>query len=212
MILGSEIDELLESKKSKLMGQTKHTRIRNVFSRALSCHNIKFKLEYNKDFKKRDYAISGVYNTNTDKINVIIHFTPKHELFCINDKMWNEFKFTISQTCQHELIHRYQTISRENVLDGNDPVEIKFASEKLLEEKKYLSDLDEIEAYAHDLAMEIKHYYPKKSPYDVLRNIDRHKKLWSYFYYKRTFQTENWIKIRKRLLKKAFMWIPHTKV
>lgn len=212
MILGSEIDEILESKKSKILGQTKQTRIRNIFSRALSPYNIKFKLESNKDFKSREYAISGVYNTTTDRINVIMHFTSKKDLFLINDKMWKEFKFTISQTCQHELIHRYQTISRENVLDCNDPVEIKFASEKLIEEKKYLSDLDEIEAYAHDLAMEIKHYYPKKSPYDVLRNIDRHKKLWSYFYYKRTFQSENWLRIRKRLLKKTFMWIPHTKV
>ena len=60
--------------------------------------------------------------------------------------------------------------------------------------------------------MEIKFYYPKKDPYEVLRNISRYKKIWSYNYYKKTFKNDDWSEVKNSLLKKAFQWLPHTKV
>jgi hypothetical protein len=80
------------------------------------------------------------------------------------------------------------------------------------EEKEYLADPDEIDAYGHDIAMEIKFFYPKQDPYEVLNKIGSKRKLWSYNYYKKTFKGDDWSHIKSRLLKKTYQWIPHTTV
>jgi hypothetical protein len=67
-----------------------------------------------------------------------------------------------------------------------------------------LSDVDEVEAYAHDLAMEIEFYYSKYKINDVLRNPSRFRKLTTYKVYKNAFKNTDWTNIRKMLLKKTY--------
>ena len=74
---------------------------------------------------------------------------------------------------------------------------------------EYYGDADEIDAYAHDIATEIKRYYPNRNPYEVLKNINKTRKVHSYNYYRRTFSKCEWGGIKKQLLKKIFNWIPH---
>ena len=77
----------------------------------------------------------------------------------------------------------------------------------------YLAELDEIDAYVHDIAMEIREYYPKSDPMDVLRNINKRRKLWSWNYYRSAFKdSKDWSDVKTRLLKKTYLWLPHVTV
>ena len=72
-----------------------------------------------------------------------------------------------------------------------------------------VAELDEIEAYAHDIALEILHHYPTMDPYAVLSSINRRRRLWSWNYYRDAFKySEDWSDVRHRLLKKTYQWLP----
>jgi len=71
----------------------------------------------------------------------------------------------------------------------------------------YLADKDEIDAYAHDLALEILKYYFKNDPYVILSSLKNRRYCWTFQYYKRTFKNQDWVKVKKRLLKKTFLWL-----
>jgi hypothetical protein len=77
----------------------------------------------------------------------------------------------------------------------------------MLEERIYLSDIDEIEAFAHDLALEMQFYYPGKKINDILSRPSRFRKLTTYKVYKRAFGKTDWSDIRKNLLKKTYKWL-----
>ena len=114
----------------------------------------------------------------------------------------------MSQVCQHETIHQLQWQNRES---DEQPCTLDFRNltGSISEEKEYLSDIDEIDAYGHDIAMEIKYSYPNKDPYEILKTIDSRRKVWSYIYYKKTFKGDDWSNIKNRLLKKTYQWMPH---
>jgi len=117
---------------------------------------------------------------------------------------------------QHELIHRFQYTMRNEVGEGVCEVDHRFFENlSSAEEREYLADNDEIEAYSHDIIMEILFYYPSRNPRDVLRIIDRTRKIPTYNYYKKTFKRYNereWNVIKKKLLKKSYAWLPYTTV
>ena len=127
-------------------------------------------------------------------------------------KGWSHFRFLVSQVAQHELVHKMQYRDRKG-----EPVDRYYVTETKKRWKQktmdYLSDFDEIDAYAHDIAMEIKYKYPDRNPYDVVRNIMRYKKLKSLNFYKRTFKDcPDWEQTRNRLLKRVWRWIPHVSI
>jgi hypothetical protein len=66
--------------------------------------------------------------------------------------------------------------------------------------------MDEIDAYGHDIALEIKHYYPRTDPLKILRYPTRYNKLTSFFIYNRAFKGVNWRDIKKTLIRKAYNW------
>jgi hypothetical protein len=211
MYLSSVIDEVLESKKSKLLGRNTHYYVTSVLNRAFkSTEPFKFRYETYEDYGKDDYSVSGLYDMDTDIRYVMLNFPSSYKYFNLDEQRWREFKFSVSQVCQHEAIHQCQWSFREDTDYEKSPLEFRNRDdEPLTEVQEYLSDPDEIEAYAHDIAMEIRFYYPKKNPYEVLKSIGNKKKVWSYVYYKKTFKGEDWSLIKKHLLKKTFRWLSH---
>lgn len=214
MYLARTIDQILESKKDKLIGRSTHFYICDVLTRAFrKIEPFRFQFELYDNYDKEDYSVSGIYDQEADKKYVVLNFSKTCKTFTIKPEKWKEFKFSISQVCQHEAIHQCQW---SMVADPSLKVttgKLDFRQEQDEDsDKEYLADPDEIDAYGHDIAMEIKFYYPNKSPYDVLRSINRHKKLWSYKYYKRTYKGEDWSPIRNQLLKKTYKWLPHVYV
>lgn len=213
MYLATLIDETLESKKDKLLGRPTYFYIVDVLNRAFRKKELfKFRFELYVDMCKDDFSVSGLYDMEEDRRYVILNFSKQYKSLGITEKNWRDFKFAVSQVCQHEAIHRSQWVNRNGECPDKEPLEFRSEIGCKEEEREYLSDLDEIDAYAHDIAMEIKYFYPKKDPYKVLAKLNKHKKVWSYCYYKDTFKGTEWSEIRNRLYKKTFQWLPYTTV
>lgn len=213
MYLASLIDNTLESKKNKLIGNVSYSYITGVLNRAFREKDpYRFKYELSKEYRKGDFSVSGLYDMNKDVKFIILNFPKNCKQFTVSEQNWSDFKFAISQVCQHESIHQTQWRRRSLNSKGKPPLEFRCEDMTDIEDKNYLSDVDEIDAYAHDIAMEIKYFYPQKDPEIILTNIDRYKKLWSYSYYRNTFRNTDWSEIQNRLLKKTYQWLPRTHV
>ena len=123
--------------------------------------------------------------------------------------------FFLSQTVQHELLHKAQNARR-------DPENYTHESYMPINHRKtgaqksqieYLGSFDEMDSYGHDIAMEIKYHYPNLDPYDVLTNIKKYRLLWSYRYYLKTFKgVRSWKPIHDKLLKNVHKWLPYVTV
>lgn len=161
--------------------------------------------------ERSQFAVSGLYDYETNKKIITLNLSSHYRKFNIHHHNWKIFKFCVSQVCQHESIHQLQWQKRDNSTFVQEPIDFRLHPKNTdeEEEKNYLADPDEIDAYAHDIAMEIKFYYPDQNPYSILKHIRRKRKVWSYHYYRNTFKRDDWTEIRRLLLKKTYTWLPH---
>jgi len=209
MYLAPNIDNVFAENKHKFLGNLTHDTIIRRLGKAFNFpKDLKFKMERYSDLESNEFTISGLYDMTQDKKYVIINVSKDSNSLFFDEPTYEQFKFLVSQTIQHEAIHQDQWQHRDYI---DDVVKLDFRNVygTLSEEREYLSDIDEIDAYAHDIAMEIKFYYPFKDPYEVLRNINRSRKIPSYKYYKRTFGKCDWQKIKKQLLNKTYKWMAY---
>jgi hypothetical protein len=213
MELGSQIEQRLARWKPKLMGRHRHDDLIKMIQSCLNPFGVRIKKQFDASLDWQSVAVSGLFDTQKSRrnITILLYFSWGSDWFRINDRNWSELRFQISQCLQHELIHRRQAEYRQH-LDNEYTLyyDVKASDSTNKQTMDYLAEIDEIEAYAHDIAMEILEYYPKVDPYQVLRTIAYRKKLWSWVYYKRTFKkSEDWSDVRNRLLKKTYQWLPH---
>lgn len=208
------INNILDSKKDRLVGRVLFTDIIKILNDAFKNKiPFKFKLDLNSELRKNDFAISGFYYIKNDKSSIIVSLPKKCKYLYLDEKRWCDFRFCISQVCQHEAIHHAQWSFRDRSnLVYPKPIEFKTNSITRQEEREYLNDIDEIDAYAHDIAMEIKYFYPKKDPNVVLSKLKFHSKIWSYRYYRKVYRGSDWSSIHKKLLRKVYMWLPRITV
>ena len=213
MYLAPAIDQVLEGKKSKLLGRLTYYQIAGTLTRGYKKAEIPFKFRFETfdDYGPEDISVSGLYDMVEDIKYVVLNFPKQQKHYSVSNENWRDFKFAVSQVCQHETIHELQWQNRDT---GGEPCTLDFRNltGSISEEKEYLSDIDEIDAYGHDIAMEIKYSYPNKDPYEILKTIDSRRKVWSYIYYKKTFKGDDWSNIKNRLLKKTYQWMPHVTV
>ena len=160
---------------------------------------------------KQPYNFSGYYDTERRKNAIVlnVHFTPSRNTFKFTRPNYNGFVFMLSQVIQHEFIHQSQFAFRPEQAERKVKV---YHSDKISKQRlnqiEYLREWCEIEAYAHDIAMEINQYYGNTNPSTVIKHIDKHKKLYSYMLYKRAFKGTDWTRLKKSLLRKIWRWIP----
>jgi hypothetical protein len=88
-----------------------------------------------------------IYNTNFDK-------------FPFTEATWKKFKYRIIQTHMHELIHFMQFDRRGDEWSNYIVPYKKVKHEKKNIERRYLSEFDEIQAYAHCVLLDFKVYKP----------------------------------------------------
>jgi len=210
MYLGQTIDAVLSKNKSHLVGKISPQDIALTLNKSFKRKKIPvaFILETFKEYKPSEYCIGGVFDAEYDECIIVLYFSTR-KTFYLTESRWNDFKFLISQAAQHELIHKYQHQFR--TFTGYDEVvDLRSLQHNdNQEDGEYLACMDEIDAYAHDIAMEIKYYYPFYDPLYVLNTISKRRKIDSFHYYKNTFENEDWSYIRKLLLKKAYRWLPY---
>lgn len=209
MYLSKDIDQRFTQNRHKFHGFVSYraltARLRSTFS---NLDNLKFKLVRLENLDVNEFSVAGIYEQKTDLKYVIVNVSDYSDEMLFDNFVWKDFTFLVSQTIQHETIHQNQFKHRE-LCDEEAEIDFKFTPLNTVEDRYYLADNDEIDAYAHDIAMEIKHFYPFSSPYDVLKSISSKRKLPSFSYYKNTFKGCDWSDIKKRLLLKTFKWIPH---
>ena len=206
--LCQKILDTLDTHRSLFDGYQRQPDIANNLQKVLKPFHAKVKVHTNKTLDRGDVAIGGEfhYDRTYQPIHLHLHFSPKAQgKFQWTDK-WEHFRFLVAQVLQHELIHQHQCQFPEHA-EGN-------YFDMNIDDKDihYFSELDEIDAFGHDIAMEIRYYYPKEDPYQVLKTVSRRKYIHSYKYYTNTFKGLDWTCIRKRLIKKANNWIPFTHV
>lgn len=211
MYLAPEINKSIEAIKFDEL--TKHGEIRRKLQRALKPWGVRVRVHQDPEILSEDFACSGSFDSEKDHrpIEIVLHFTPYLDDFQFTRQTRRNFNFMVSQVLQHELIHQYQ-YSRRPVAAREQALyyDIKAGKRGNKEHMDYLAELDEIDCYAHDIALEIRHYYPRTNPYKVLGSINRRYKVWSWRYYRDTFRhSQDWSEVRDRLLKKVYLWLQH---
>jgi len=216
--LAEKIDRRLLTLTDKWVGRMRKSTIVQQLQDVLKPFGVIVLWEKNSRLKPNHKWIKGFYywNRRQQPVEVILEFSTESPYY---DWDHGEAKlkrtlFFISQTVQHELIHKAQNARRDPEKYTHDlyqPINHRKtgAAKSQIE---YLSLFDEIDSYGHDIAMEILYHYPDKDPHEVLKNIRNYKLLKSYRYYMKTFAGTRWRVIRERLIKKIHGWLPYVTV
>jgi hypothetical protein len=177
-----------------------HDELRQVFQKAVKPLGVRVVIR-KEELPKRAFAIGGFYEIDRVRQPVCIELfvSQKSEEIRVTKKWLANTAFVLYQTLSHELIHKYQYKGRDNhpcwIIDLDDRVEMD-------EQQAYLAELDEIDAYAHDIALELAFYHPDTCM-DELRTMQS-PKITSWTLYTESFEGTSWREIHNRLLKKVY--------
>jgi len=152
-----------------------------------------------------DIDITAHYNSDKDencKISIeLILITNPYDQYLIFDKeLFDQFSIRLADTLAHELIHMRQSRARDY-----KHIEYK-NNEELQTDSEYLSNPDEIDAFAYGIAVELKNL---PNPLKKLSNpktitIKDSANLWTYV---KTFSNDDTNTILKKLYKKIYKYL-----
>lgn len=103
--------------------------------------------------------VGGEYSPDDRQCTIMIHSTD-FDTYIFSDKTWNKFKYRLIQTLMHELIHFMQYDRRYDEYSNYILPHKKVGHSIKDAERKYLSEFDEIQAYAHCVYLDIKTNHP----------------------------------------------------
>jgi hypothetical protein len=214
MYLASKINRRIDGMRPMLQGSVPLETVWEQTQRALKPLGVKVHFIPDHDIPPAEMSCSGLYDWSRKKqpVEISLHFNSRKRRYNFTEKNWQRFRFLLSQVVQHEFIHKNQFSYRQCFEDGGTCLyyDIKGSEKSDKDHMDYLAELDEIDAYAHDIAMEIRHHYSQHDPYKVLDTINQRKKIWSWNYYREAFKdSEDWSDVRNRLLKKTYLWLPY---
>jgi hypothetical protein len=210
-----QIEQRLNAWKPKFLGRHRLEDLTKLVESCFKPWHVRAKIQQDPELGWQESAISGLFDSQLRRknIDIIVHVGWGGAWFSITEKTWASFKFDLGQVLQHELIHRRQASYRTHIDDEYSLYyDVKAGAGADKQNMDYLAEFDEIEAYAHDIALEIQHYYPRQDPFKILATLNRRRRVWSWNYYKRTFKgSDDWSEVRNRLLKKTYLWLtnPH---
>lgn len=104
-------------------------------------------------------AIGGEYDIENRQI-VMELYTLDFNRHKFTELSWNKFKYRFIQTLMHELIHFMQYDRRGDQWSNYVLPHKKIGHAKKDAERRYLSEFDEIQAYAHCVYLDFKTYRP----------------------------------------------------
>lgn len=216
MIDAPEINKRVEKFQDKLTGFQDPIEIREVMQKMLKPWNVKINICRSDDVGIQEMSIGGSYDyeKRSRQIELDVYLNPVQKKFGWNEVNKPATSFLLRQVLQHELIHQYQMQQRHEESRGMAEYYAVVSRDPAKQEEcDYLSELDEIDAYAHDIVMEIKYHYPDEDPYAVLKAIRRKRYVPSWKIYAKAFKhCSDWSQVRQRLLTKAYLWIPYVTV
>lgn len=216
MLTAAEINVVLEERFPSSMIGTEHSypelskRLSSV-CRSLQIRSRVVKNKKIKFGKRQDFDITAFYDTGAKSLPIMItlHVDPNRSGLKISRPLYNRLLLEISQAIQHEIVHQRHDEKNPKIFDESLLVRHSpRMSKKRITKIEYLSNKSEIDAHAHDIAVEINAFYPNLSPDAVIKKIDSMKKIKTYGMYRRVFKNMEWDHIRKMLLRKVWKWIP----
>lgn len=110
-------------------------------------------------FWETHIAVGGEYDPEDRQCILIIH-TDKYNTFNFTKDSWIRFKFKLIQVEMHELIHFMQYDRRGDEWSNYVLPHKKVGHVKKDAERRYLSEFDEIQAYAHCVFLDYKMFKP----------------------------------------------------
>lgn len=216
MYLASKLDKEMDENlpPDKIIGKhITYTKLSKQLNAVLKPLGARVRVIKDKDLKgkRNTFYVSGYFDTENKKVPVTINVLvpPTKNGFTLSKTKYNYLRFAFSQVTQHEFIHKSQFTHNPDYFEKKIRVyHSNRLSKKRIKMIDYLTERCEVEAYAHDIVLEIKSYYPKKKPETVIAHIDKYKCLPSYNLFKQTFAGTEWLKLKESLLKRMWRWIP----
>ena len=161
-------------------------------------------------------VVTGAYAPWRQRQNIEVYLTykPSEKRVLITKKIWKKLRFDLSQTLQHELVHRMQCAHIKVPSDDwEDHACIVYSSNARVPAKRdaqeYYGSTEEIEAHAHCIMMELKYFSPRTDPIKLLqrgKGVPK-KKSPTLYDYLETYDRNMSHPVIKRLLKKTVYWI-----
>ena len=200
----NKVEKLILKNKDKFIGRHTHNEFKNLIKKIFKKYRVKVNILTVFENDSIDLTgFGGAYDSEKDIIELDFFVTLNEtDTILISESFWSEFSFRLTQLIQHEQLHRQQSVARDHLFESR-----KYKVEKDDSgEREYLSDSDEIDAYSHDIALEIMKFYKNHQKYDIFSKISRKKRLESLKIYKKAFKNTKWTKIYKKLMKKTYKW------
>lgn len=174
---------------------------------------VKVLVDTTPDIDIHDFSIGGLFDAERIRqpIEILLYFNSDLKRFFWTEEKHDQFIFLASQILQHELVHKSQFQKRPaDVHHLSFYYDIPARNDSLQEEQDYMAELDEIDAYAHDIALEILRHYPDKDPYRILATLPRRRLCFSWNLYKKAFRNcDDWSQVKHRLYSKIYKWLPY---
>jgi hypothetical protein len=205
--MNDKIDQILLKNKGLLLGTHNIEDFRKLIKKMFRKYRVKVNIiPVFQDMGVNLLTFGGGYDEEKDTIDLDFFVTDsKDDTVVLPECYWSEFSFKVSQLLKHELIHRQQAYSRDRIFESRKYKVEKDASG----DREYLSDSDEIDAYSHDIAMEIIKYYKNNDKNKVFSKMSQMTYLESFILYKNAFKNSNWNRIYKKLVKKTYKWVEY---
>lgn len=215
MYLGKQIWRRLNRNSEWMQGKVSASALRENLQHIFEPYGTKVRVFHQKKFSKRGwFMIGGEFDPSTNRkpIAIDIHVREDKGYIYFTQKRKERFIFLLHQTIQHELVHKHQFSNRG--VDNFYTHHFYFtsgSSKSSPAKMEYLAMVEEIDAYAHDLALEIKYSYPFCNPKQILKSIGNFPELDTWKMYSKTFKGARWVHVRNELLRKTYKWLPTVK-
>lgn len=116
---------------------------------------------------KKYIGVGGEYDPENRQCVMLIH-SLNFDKHVFTESAWTRFKYRFIQTLMHELIHFMQYDRRDDEYSNYIVPYKRVGHAKRDAERRYLSEFDEIQAYAHCVYLDYKINVPTKSVEELI--------------------------------------------
>jgi hypothetical protein len=131
-------------------------------------------------------GVGGEYDPEKRQSVLIIH-TMNFNKFPFTEPSWDAFKYRIIGTLMHEIIHFMQFHRRGDEWSNYVVPYKKVGHARKDAERAYLSEFDEIQAYAHCVYLDFKSFRPNVPIDTLLNRCKKHRDSKTLHYFLKTF-------------------------
>jgi hypothetical protein len=135
---------------------------------------------------EKHVAVGGEYTPDDRQIDLHI-YTLNYDKFHFTQASWDRFKYKLIQVQMHELIHFMQFDRRADEWSNYVVPYKRVGKVKIDKERKYLSEFDEIQAYAHCVYLDFKARRPNIELQTLLTRAKTHRDSSTLHYFLKTF-------------------------